>query len=502
MIEDFRNLNLFFHTTRRQEKGIKGQSRANEQVMTKRIVLFLTILILVSSCVQVTQRETVPIKMPEQFSEGGETPLQPDWWLYFNDTGLTKTIDLALSGNFNLLVAQDRLAQAMAVARRTGAERSPNLDGRGLARESWSKQDETTTATTLTLELAASYEIDLWGRLRARTEAASFDVGARQGDLYTAAITLTSGIGTVWYQIAEIKKEQILVTEQRVLNEKILQIITAQYKAGQVGIADVMQQKGLIEKNNGELIGLRTRLRILEQQLAVLIGRAPGTEVLDTPVKLAEIPPLPDTGIPIDLVMNRPDIRSAYLALLAADQRVAEAVANKFPKLSVSAELSTGGQNGSDLFNNWFSSLAGNLVGPIFDGGFRQAEVDRTQAVSSQYFHQYGQTIIEAISEVETALVQEKEQNNLLENLEIRLELAQATVERVGDRYRQGAEDYQRVLTALLSFQGLQTEMLRARQKLIDYRIGLYRSLGGQIELPEPEIAGAEVEMSFSGQSK
>lgn len=98
--------------------------------------------------------------------------------------------------------------------------------------------------------------------------------------------------------------------------------------------------------------------------------------------------------------------------------------------------------------------------------------------------------------------MQEKEQNNLLDNLGIRLELAQATVERVGERYRQGAEDYQRVLTALLSFQGLQTEILRARQKLIDYRIGLYRSLGGQIELPEPEIAGAEVEMSFSGQSK
>jgi outer membrane protein TolC len=284
------------------------------------------------------------------------------------------------------------------------------------------------------------------------------------------------------------------------LNEKILEIITAQFRAGQVGVADVLQQKQLIEGNNGELIVLKVRLFNLEQRLAILLGVMPGSTSLPRPDDLVELPPLPATGLPVELLAKRPDIQSAYLSLLASDQRVAEAVANKFPTLSLSADVSTGGEQASDLFNNWISSLAANLVGPIFDGGFRQAEVDRSQAVASESFHRYGQTVLEAISEVETALILEQEQKQLIENLKIRLDLAETTVERVGDRYRQGAQDYQRVLTALLSFQGLQTELLRARQELIDFRIGLYRSLGGRIDLPEMTLAAGQISYGISDQ--
>lgn len=455
-------------------------------------------LIALTACVQVDTRDQLTLELPRQFSEQGQMVHQPDWWLTFNDSGLTEVMDTALSDNLNLLTAYDRLQQAEAVALKTGADFYPEVSGSGLARENWTKREETSSTTTLNLGLAASYEVDLWGRIRARTEAATLDVEARLADLQAAAVSITAQVGSTWYQIAEIKKEQELVVEQRTLNEQILEIITAQFKAGKVGVADVMQQKGLIERGNGELITLTARLHNQEQQLAILLGLSPGTGSVPSPAGLIELPVLPETGIPADLITNRPDIRSSYLTLLAADQRVAEAVANRFPKLSLSGEVSTGGESGSDFFNNWAAALAGNLVGPIFDGGSRRAEVERTQAVASQYFHQYTQTLIEAVGEVENALVQEREQKKLLDNLAVRLELAQATAQRVGDRYRYGAEDYQRVLTALLSLQTLQTDILRARQNLIEYRIGLYRSLGGQIDLPEMEIAAVDVNFSFS----
>lgn len=470
--------------------------------MTKVILRFslMGMLLLMTSCVQVAPREPVPLDIPERFSLEGREELQPDWWLTFDDPALTEAIDRALAGNFNLLAAHDRLVQAEAVARKAGADKYPQLDGRALARETWTSREETNSNTDLTLGLAASYEVDLWGRVRSRTEAAWLDTEAREADLQTAAITISAEIGTIWYQIAEIKKEQDLVVEQRLLNEKILEIITAQFRAGQVGVADVMQQKQLIERNNGELIVLKARLHNLEQQLAILLGEMPGHSSLPVPVDLVELPPLPQTGLPTELLERRPDIRSAYLSLLASDQRVAEAVANKFPKLSLSADASTGGEQASDIFNNWISSLAANLAGPIFDGGARQAEVDRTQARASESFHLYSQTVLEAVGEVEIALILEAEQKRLIENLGIRLDLAQATVERVGDRYRQGAQDYERVLTALISFQGLQTELLRARQELIDFRIRLYRSLGGRLDLPEMKIAAGEVSFGISDQ--
>lgn len=463
-------------------------------------ISFIVLFFMLSSCVQVAKRDPKPPDLPAQFSQPGDQGQLPDWWLTFNDAGLTQAIETALNGNLDLLAAHDRLMQAEAVARRAGAAKYPELDGRGLAAETWTTRDETDSTTNLTLGLAASYEVDLWGRVRSRTEAALLDADAREADLQTVAITITSEIGSIWYQIAEIIKEQELVIEQRLLNEKILEIITAQFRAGQVGIADVMQQKQLIEGNNGELIVLKVRLFNLEQRLAILLGVMPGSTSLPRPVDLVELPPLPATGLPVELLAKRPDIQSAYLSLLASDQRVAEAVANKFPTLSLSADVSTGGEQASALFNNWISSLAANLVGPIFDGGFRQAEVDRTQAVASESFHRYGQTVLEAISEVETALILEQEQKQLIENLKIRLDLAEATVERVGDRYRQGAQDYQRVLTALLSFQGLQTELLRARQELIDFRIGLYRSLGGRIDLPEMTLAAGQISYGISDQ--
>ena len=195
--------------------------------MARRLIQIniIALVCLLSSCVQVTKRAPEPLQLPDQFSGQGQALLQPDWWLTFNDMGLTRAIDTALTGNLNLLAAHDRLVQAEAVARKSGAALYPELDGRGLARETWTTREETDTTTNLTLGLAASYEVDLWGRLRSRTEAAVLDTEAREADLQTVAITITSEIGSIWYQIAEIRKEQELVIEQRLLNEKILEII-------------------------------------------------------------------------------------------------------------------------------------------------------------------------------------------------------------------------------------------------------------------------------------
>ncbi len=148
--------------------------------------------------------------------------------------------------------------------------------------------------------------------------------------------------------------------------------------------------------------------------------------------------------------------------------------------MSISADLNTSASSAHHLFNNWLASLAANIVGPILDGGSRQAEVDRTSAAAREKLHAYGEALLVAVGEVEDALVQEKEQRLLINSLEIQLDLATRTLESVKDRYKQGAENYQRVLTALLSQQGLQRNLVSGNQQLISYRIDLYRALGGQ----------------------
>jgi outer membrane protein TolC len=213
---------------------------------------------------------------------------------------------------------------------------------------------------------------------------------------------------------------------------------------------------------------------------------------------LPDLPPFPKTGIPLDILTARPDIESSFLRLKSADYRVAAAVADRFPQLTLSAEFSTSGNRTGDLFNNWFSTLAGNLFGPLFDGGLRKAEVARNESIARQLFYNHGETILEAIGEVEDGLVREKEQQIALDSLKTQLQYAAETIEHVGTRYRQGAEDYQRVLLALLSHQNLQRSILSSERQLINFRISLYRALSGRIPELEIEPTGKSTYLSES----
>jgi outer membrane protein TolC len=195
---------------------------------------------------------------------------------------------------------------------------------------------------------------------------------------------------------------------------------------------------------------------------------------------------LPAAGLPAELVQRRPDIRAAWARLQAADQRLAVAAAERLPRLSLSGQLGSEAEHIGDLFDNWLAALAGNLIGPIIDGGRRRAEIERNQAVVAEELHRYGQTVLTALAEVEDALVRERQQLLYIEKLDRQQSLAEQAIERIRDRYVNGGEDYQRVLTALLSLQGLQRNRLSAQRELYEFRIQLCRALAGSWELDPP----------------
>ncbi len=440
-------------------------------------------LLVISGCAPKTNIATdqLPVHMPERFSQSGFEQQSSHWWLEFNDATLDELISKALASNLDILAARQRLLQAEAVSRQAGAALSPTLDYRTSATESRTRNDgNESSSTNLSIGLAAGYEIDLWGRLSAAREASIFSAQSSSEDVQTAALTVAAQIASSWYQLAESNSQLQLLQKQQDLNRTGLQLIQLRFNAGQVGIADVLQQKQLIEAQSGEQSQQRASATVLEHQLAVLSGMPPKSLALPDQPQLVELPPIPATGVPLEILNNRPDVKSAYLDLLAADRNVAVAIADQYPRLSISADLSTSG-TASQLFDNWLTSMAANIVGPILDGGLREAEVDRTTAVARERFYNYGQTILEAIREVENALTQEQEQDKLISSLQLQLNLANDTLENVRDRYKQGAEDYQRVLTALLSQQNLERSLLTARQQRIGFRISLYRALAGQV---------------------
>ncbi len=450
------------------------------------------------SCSAPKGRVEVPIALPEKFSQAGSALLPAKWWLSFNDATLNDLIEQALASNLSLQVVWDRLAQAEATAKRAGAPRWPELDVTAGASRTGQRQRvetaggetrETSYRTSLSLGLVASYELDLWSRVRSTREAAALDVQATREQLQAAAITLSAQVAAVWYGLVEQRGQVDLLRRQLKINEDVLELVTLRFRRGQVGAADVLRQRQLVESVRGNISMAEAQATVLGHQLSVLLGRSPGTLPAAPQTELVSLPTLPTTGVPSDLVQNRPDIYAAYFNVAAADRRVAAAVADRFPRIGLSAQASTSGPEWRDLFNNWLATLAANIVAPVFDAGSRRAEVERTRAVASERLHAYGQAVIEALAEVEDALVLEQRQRDLIASLDRQLALSALTAERIRDNYTKGGVDYLRVLDALLTQQSLQRTQLQARRVLIEYRINLCRALAGGWELQRPELA-------------
>lgn len=460
---------------------LSKQTRANKLTSRGLRWLYLgSMLMLLAACTPQVKNTASPIQPQGSFSASGQTQLSEQWWQTFNDPALDRLINQALTGNLTLQIAWDRLDRARAVARKANADFFPQLGGEAGFSSTKSRINSHTDSTkSYDLGLAASYEVDLWGRINSTSEAAELDALASAEDLQTVALTLSSLVATTWFQLLEQHSQIEILKRQQRTNEQALELISLQFRTGQAGIADLLQQRQTVESRRGEQALAIGRAQVLQNQLAILLGTPPDQPPDMTVSALGELPPLPATGLQSDLLERRPDVRTAWLQLRAADRRVAAAVADRFPRLSLTGRANTSDERVEDLFDDWLASLAANLVAPLIDGGRRRAEVERTQAVASEAFHNYGQTILEALAEVENALIREQRQKEYLASIDLQLEMAEQAMLRIRDRYLNGAEDYQRVLGALISKQILQRTQIAARRELFENRVNLCRALAG-----------------------
>ena len=447
-------------------------------------------LLLISGCTTVPVRDTAAVPLPADFSASGADILPEHWWESFGDAVLDRLIEQALAQNFSLQSVWTRLDQAAAVERIASAELYPSLDADGGAGRSWSHNSRGTTTNSYTVGVMASYELDLWGRIDSSSKAATLDRQASEAELTAAAISLSAEVASTWYQLVEQYGQQALVSSQLETNTRVLELITLRFRRGKVGATDVLQQRQLAESNRGELANVQSLIGVLEHQLAILLGVTPDSRMTETQDELIDLPPLPVTGIPAELVQRRPDLRQGVYSLQAADQRTAAAVADRFPRINLLGSSDSASSDADDLFNNWLSNLTANLVAPVIDGGRRRAEVDRTRAVTEQSLSDYRQQLIDALGEVEDALLREQQQRAFIDSLDKQLVLSRQVIGRVRDSYLYGAVDYLRVLDVLVTDQNLERSRLTAQRELIDNRIALCRALAGGWTLERPVVQG------------
>jgi len=281
-----------------------------------RVLLLAIVAILISGCSMATQDLKTPLAIPAQFSETGTSSLSDRWWESFEDPVLCGLIDQALANNFDLKTAWDRLSQAEAVARSAGADLYPTLDAEtGTSKNYLRESGQTSDSDSYFLGLTASYELDLWGRIRSIRDVAAFDAKAGREDLRTAALTLSAEVAGTWYQLVEQYGQLDILNEQIVTNNQVLELVTLQFRTGQVGIADMLQQRQLVESNRGEKAQVVAQIKVFEHQLAILLGYPPDQSVAPRISELLDLSPMPETGLPAELIQRRPDIRRRVIGV-------------------------------------------------------------------------------------------------------------------------------------------------------------------------------------------
>ena len=466
--------------------------------------LVLAVLMSLTACRlhHVEAEPPPPFPVPESFQNTGGEEQAPDrWWESFEDPALNGAIEGALSGNLNLRAAWARIEQGVAVVRKQGAAYWPQLEvglgvsgqrfyvetpdmsaidvSQGLDNVTIPTETEGKDVANFQLNVSTAWEADLWGRIASMEDAALQDQLAGREDLSAAALSLAAQVAETWFMLSEQAALLGLLQQQLTANHALLELVELRFTQGVVRAIDVRQQRQQVSSMEAELPLVEGRLETLKTRLAVLSGLAPQEDIPTPSVELPEPPALPAVGLPIELLNRRPDVRAARLRVTAADHRLGAAIADQFPALRLTGRIGFSDDAVDTLFLSWIYNLAANLVAPIFDGGRRSAEVSRNQAVVKERVNAFGQVVLEALKEVEDALVLEARQQEHLIALTRSVEQARQTLGDAKTRYVSGLTDYLPVLAALQTLQASERRQVSARRQRLSYRIQLHRALGG-----------------------
>jgi NodT family efflux transporter outer membrane factor (OMF) lipoprotein len=409
-----------------------------------------------------------------------ELEVSTHFWQDFGDENLDRIIDETLAANLDLAKAHARLQQLEAAARSASAARLPFLNLTGQAgRERQVTSMGASTGNSMRLSLAAGYEVDLWRKVQSRTDAAGMNALASREDLRALYLSLSAQVIDLYYLIVE-QRAQLALTDEIIDScQEILDRMESRYREGLVPTLDVYQARQNILAAKVQRTRFVTALDASSHALAVLSGRFPEKSRLDETRNLPDLGNNLEPVLPALLVTRRPDIRAAWLRLRARDAAVAAAVADRFPSLNLATAL-----GGASLdFATSASGLVWNIMveaaQPLFDGGRRGAEIDRTRGLLNEEIANYRQTLLHAFQEVEDALSGRRATTRRLELLKERLAATEATLQLATDNYFAGVSDYLPVLTAQVNLFEVKSQLLSARRELISNRITLVRTMGG-----------------------
>ncbi|MBI4755192.1 MAG: efflux transporter outer membrane subunit [Betaproteobacteria bacterium] len=334
------------------------------------------------------------------------------WWEIYGDPELNTLADRAIAANHDLRVAaaQYRQASAMLRASRSGlypvAEAGVSWDrGRGSTTLGSRASSSGGVASQRSLSLDASWEADLWGRVRRTVESAEAYAEAIGADLESVRLSLVAQLAQSYFQLRAADTQKALFDDTVAAYERSLELVRNRYAVGVASKAEVAQARTQLMSAQAQAIDIDLQRTQLEHAIAVLVGEAPANFSLPRSAFAASVPAVP-VGVPSELLERRPDVAAAERRVAAANAQIGIARAARFPSLVLTA---SGGFE-SASFATWlttpsrFWALGAAAVQTLFDGGLRGAQVEQAEAGFEAAAEQYRQIVLNGFREVEDAL--------------------------------------------------------------------------------------------------
>jgi len=462
------------------------------------------LVILLAGCAAGPDYEEPDYAVPDAWQNAaaadveGETPIIENWWSAMGDAQLDSLIVRARRANPDLTAAIARIREARAYHQIAGGDYYPQLQGTGAFTRTEIAENGPlgglaavgdNPSNNWEFGLGASWELDVFGRVRRTREATGAQVQASIEDYRDVMVSLYADVAATYVDIRALQMRLAYAVDNAASQRETMDIVIAREDAGLVPLLDVTRARSNLANTEAAIPLLATALEAALNRVAILLGEMPGA--LDDEMAPIEDLALPSTEIavalPAELLRRRPDVRRSERNLASQTARIGVATAELYPSFSLTGALSLTSTTFDGLSESGHTgwSLVPGVRWNLFTGGKIRGQIKAEEAKTQQALAAYEATVLKALAEVENALVALRQEEIRHELLWTAVEASQQSVELVHIQYIEGLTDFQSYLDAQRVLFDQQDQYAKSRGLVVTNLINLNRALGGGWSLDE-----------------
>ncbi len=453
----------------------------------------LPLLLFLSSAISAQHADHyLDTPLPQAWEEGGEVfrqtlPVDDQWWKSFGDTTLDSLISVAVDRNYSVLTAIDRMNMAKAGLRmeRSGFFPTVGINAGWTRQQTSGNTSELPQSTQHYYDVSAnmSWELDIFGSIRQRVKAKKENFAASKEEYTAVMVSLSAQVASSYIHLRELQQELKVVERNCASQAAVLKITEARYNTGLVSKLDVAQAKSVYFSTKASVPQLESGINQYITSLAVLLGTYP-QEIRPVLERVGELPdymaPI-SIGIPADLLMRRPDIRSAEHQINAQAASLGASKSDWLPQVFLKGSVGYASKDLKDLtrHKSLTYEIAPALSWTIFSGGKLVNATQSARAQLDEAINQFNQTVLTAVQETDNAMTAYRSSIKQIVALREVRNQGKETLTLSLDLYKQGLTPFQNVLDAQRSLLSYENQLVQARGNSLLQLIALYQALGG-----------------------